>query len=122
MRRFDFAHARVLLPATNISRATAGIHHSGPSIATRPNWPLNRRMTKTIQLTESQIEQVREILDMQMSRKFGCIAVVNFAFDRSTGDRTVELSFACLEWSKAVSICGKIKKLATVPCLARPEA
>jgi hypothetical protein len=69
-------------------------------------------MTKTIQLSEIQIERVREILDMQADRKLGCIAVVNFGFDRSTGDRTVELSFACLEWSDAVAICNKIKKLA----------
>jgi hypothetical protein len=36
---------------------------------------------------------------------------VNFGFDRTTGERTVELSFACLEWSDAVAICNKIKKL-----------
>jgi hypothetical protein len=51
-----------------------------------------------------------------------CIGVVNFGFDRSTGKRTVELSFACLEWSKAISICGRIKKLAPVPDLAPPKA
>jgi hypothetical protein len=79
-------------------------------------------VTKTIQLTESQTEQVREILDMQAARKAGCLAVVNFGLDRSTGERTVELSFAALEWSHAVSICTKIKKLATVPCLAGPKA
>ena len=71
-------------------------------------------MTKTIQLTESQIEQVRQVLDMQADRKFGYIAVVNFGFDRITGDRTVELSFACLEWPDAVAICRKIKKLPAV--------
>jgi len=71
-------------------------------------------MTKSIQLTEIQIEQVREILDTQDSRKIGYIAVVNFGFDRSTGERTVELSFACLEWDDAVAICRKIKKLTAV--------
>lgn len=100
---------------------TAGIHPSGPSIALRPGSRLNRRMIKTIQLTEIQIERVREILDMQAARKAGCLAVVNFGLDRSTGERTVELSFACLEWSKAVSICGKIKKLSTIRCLARQD-
>jgi hypothetical protein len=68
-------------------------------------------MTKTIQLSEIQIEQVREILDMQADRKLGCIAVVNFGFDRTSGERTVELSFACLEWSAAVAVCAKITKL-----------
>jgi hypothetical protein len=70
-------------------------------------------MTKTIRLTKSQSQQVLEILDMQASTKIGCIAVVNFGFDRTTGERTVELSFAALEWSNAVAICRKIKKLAT---------
>ena len=67
-------------------------------------------MTKTIRLTENQAEEVRGIIDTQDSRKIGCIAVVNFGFDRSTGERTVELSFACLEWDDAVAICRKIKK------------
>jgi hypothetical protein len=66
----------------------------------------------TIQLTENQAGQVREILDTQDSRKIGCIAVVNFGFDRTTGERTVELSFAALEWSAAVAVCAKVKKLA----------
>ena len=79
-------------------------------------------MTKSIQLTEIQIEQVREILDTQDSRKIGYIAVVNFGFDRSTGERTVELSFACLEWDDAVAVCGKVKKLAATGHAAQPLA
>jgi hypothetical protein len=67
-------------------------------------------MTKTIQLTENQVSAVREVLDIQASRKIGCVAVVNFGFDRTTGERTVELS--CLEWPAAVAVCAKIKKLA----------
>lgn len=70
-------------------------------------------MTKTIQLTENQVSAVLEILDIQASRKIGCVAVVNFGFDRTTGERTVELSFAALEWLDAVAICRKIKELAT---------
>jgi hypothetical protein len=77
-------------------------------------------MTKTIQLSEIQIEQVLEILDMQASTKIGCIPVVNFGFDRTTGERTVELSFAALEWSNAVAICRKIKKLAAAIPTAQP--
>jgi hypothetical protein len=46
-------------------------------------------MTKTIQLSEIQIEQVLEILDMQASTKIGCIPVVNFGFDRTTVTATV---------------------------------
>jgi hypothetical protein len=76
----------------------------------------------TIILTAEQAEEVRPILELQKASKIGCLAVVNFGFDRSTGERTVELSFATLEWSHAVSISAKIKKLATVPCLARTEA
>jgi hypothetical protein len=60
----------------------------------------------TIILTEEQAEQGRPILELQKARETGCFA-------RSTGERTVELSFERLEWSKAVSICGKIKKFAT---------
>lgn len=69
-------------------------------------------MTKTIQLTDSQIEQVREVLYMQTARRVGYIAVVNFGFDPNSGERIIELSFACLEWDDAVAICRKIKKLA----------
>lgn len=47
-------------------------------------------MTKSIQLTESQVSAVREVLDMQASRKIGYIAVVNFGVDPSTGERTVD--------------------------------
>ena len=68
-------------------------------------------MTKTIKLTESQVSAVLEILDIQDSRKIGCISVVNFGFDRTTGERTVDLSFAALEWTDAVAICRKIKNL-----------
>jgi hypothetical protein len=68
-------------------------------------------MTVTIQLTENQAGQVREILNTQDSRKIGCIPVVNFGFDHTTGERTVELSFACLEWSAALAVCAKITKL-----------
>jgi len=69
-------------------------------------------MTRSIQLTESQVSVVREILDTQDIRKIGCIAVVNFGLDRTTGERTVELSFAALEWRAAVAVCATIKKLA----------
>jgi hypothetical protein len=69
----------------------------------------------TLILTAEQAEQLRAIIELQKAREIGCLAVVNFGFDRTTGERTVELSFACLEWSNAVSICGKIKKLTTVP-------
>jgi hypothetical protein len=79
-------------------------------------------MTKTIQLTESQVSAVLELLDIQASRKFGYIAVMNFGFDRTTGERTVELSFAALEWSAAVAVCAKVKKLAAAVHGAQPLA
>jgi hypothetical protein len=65
----------------------------------------------TIILTAEQAKQVRPILELQKTRKIGCLAVVNFGFDHTTGERTVELSFACLEWSAAVAVCAKITKL-----------
>jgi hypothetical protein len=74
----------------------------------------------TLILTAEQAEQVRPILDTQDSRKIGCIAVVNFGFDRTTGERTVELSFACLAWDDAVAICRKTKKLAAAMRPSKP--
>jgi hypothetical protein len=74
----------------------------------------------TLILTAEQAEQVRPILDTQDSRKIGCIAVVNFGFDRSTGEQTVELSFACLEWSAAVAVCAKITKLGAAMRPSKP--
>ena len=68
----------------------------------------------TLILTAEQAEQLRAILELQKARKIGCLAVVNFGVDPSTGERTVELSFACLEWDDAVAICRKIKKLPAV--------
>jgi hypothetical protein len=76
----------------------------------------------TLVLTAEQAEQVRPILDTQDSRRIGCIAVVNLGFDRTTGERTVELSFAALEWTDAVAICRKIKKLAAALPPAQPLA
>jgi hypothetical protein len=37
----------------------------------------------------------------------------NLVVYRTTGEHTVELSFAALEWPDAVAICSKIRKLAT---------
>jgi hypothetical protein len=49
-----------------------------------------------------------------------CVAVVNLGFD--PGKWCVESSFACLEWSKAISICGKSKKCpgTSLVCQCRP--
>jgi hypothetical protein len=74
----------------------------------------------TIILTAEQAEQVRPILELQKTRKIGCLAVVNFGFDRSTGEQTVELSFACLEWSAAIAVCAKVKKLAAAMRPSKP--
>jgi hypothetical protein len=74
----------------------------------------------TIILTAEQAKQVRPILELQKTRKIGCLAVVNFGFDHTTGERTVELSFAALEWSAAVAVCAKVKKLAAAVNGAQP--
>jgi hypothetical protein len=71
----------------------------------------NTSQMPTLILTAEQAEQLRAILELQKAREIGCLAVVNFGFDRSTGERTVELSFACLEWLDAAAISRKIKKL-----------
>jgi len=46
----------------------------------------------TLFLTAEQAEQVRPILELQKARKFGCLAVVNIGVDRTTGERTFELT------------------------------
>jgi hypothetical protein len=66
----------------------------------------------TLMLTAEQAEQVRPILELQRACKIGCLAVVNFGFDRTTRECAVELSFAALEWTDAVAVCAKVKKLA----------
>jgi hypothetical protein len=74
----------------------------------------------TLILTADQADQVRPILELQKARKIGCLAVVNVGFDRTTGERTVELSFAAIEWSAAVAVCAKVKKLAAAVHGAQP--
>jgi hypothetical protein len=66
----------------------------------------------TLVLTAEQTEQVQPILELQKTRKIGCLAVVNIGFNRLSGERATELTFTALEWSDAVSLCAKIKKLA----------
>jgi hypothetical protein len=63
-------------------------------------------------LTDSQAELVQEILDAQNSCKVGFIAVLNFGFDRLTGERIVQLEFVGLPWADAAKVCRLARKLA----------
>jgi hypothetical protein len=76
----------------------------------------------TLILTAEQTEQVRPILELQKDCEIGCLAVVNIGVDRTTGERTFELTFTTLDWSDAVAVCAKVKKLAAAVDGAQPLA
>jgi hypothetical protein len=50
------------------------------------------------------------------------LAVVNIGVDRTTGERIFELTFTALDWSDAVAVCAKVKKLAAAVHGAEPLA
>ncbi len=66
----------------------------------------------TIRLTESQASAVRGIMDAQAGRKVGYVAVLNWHFDFSTGEKVAELDFVALRWADAVKIARMAGKLA----------
>ncbi len=63
-------------------------------------------------LTAEQAEQVQEVLYAQNGCKVGYLAVLNWHFDFSTGERIAELSFIALDWQDATRICRQARKLA----------
>ena len=66
----------------------------------------------TLLLTAEPVEEVRPILELQKACKIGCFAVVNLGVDRGTGEKIVDLAFRALEWSDAIAIRAKVRKLA----------
>ena len=77
----------------------------------------------TIRLTESQSRsaEVTSILDAQTQCKVGYIAVLNFGFDRQTGERIANLEFVALPWANATAIAKKARKLSEEANCERSE-
>ncbi len=63
-------------------------------------------------LSRDQAVEVQPILGAQSGCKTGFIAVLNWHFDSSTGDRIAELEFVALRWADAIKVTKLAKKLA----------
>lgn len=75
----------------------------------------------TLRLTEEQIEVIRPILEMQKTRRIGCLAGANIGVDLETGATVIELTVVALPWADAAKVCRMTRKLSEEANCSRSE-